>query len=529
MSKATLKVAAVAIAAVLSGCDDNHNRTPEFPGPGGGDRERIGGFKTIDPNAAVTPIGDVNGDGAPDYAVGEGDAPNGGRVTIRSGLTSTVIRTIPSPAFNAAFGRSVAAAGDVNGDGQPDLLVGAPNEVGGGSAYVVSGKNGAVIRRLAVPATPGLQFGTSVLSTGDLNADNIPDQWVAQNGLSSAPGSVTLFSGSDGSELNAVLYSSTGGSPKGVGPTGLYDIGDQTGDGKSEFVIGFDGEATPIPDGVTLRPFRTHAGRSTSATPLGDINGDGATDYAIGYPHRNDKKGQVEVFSGSDGRRIRVIDGTRPGDQFGHSVASLSDRDDDGIQDVAIGARGYVRFLSGAGLTQLGDRKIDAADTDLARVISLGDLNQDGFNEYAIAVVGKVTIYSGRALALTADKFEISVSGNEFQTMSIDFGPEQAGRNYFVIGSVTGVAPGTPVGSGLRLPINLDAYTEHTVNLVPGQGLLQYVGTLSPNGTGTAFLAQGVQLPPGLVGYNLYHAVLVMNSLKLPTATSNPIAVTFVR
>ncbi|MGH7313988.1 MAG: integrin alpha, partial [Candidatus Rokuibacteriota bacterium] len=82
---------------------------------------------------ALTSLGDVDGDGAPDFAVG---APNQnvganvaqGQVLVVSGVSGTILHTLndPDPQASASFGRALAGTGDVNGDGIPDVAVGAP-------------------------------------------------------------------------------------------------------------------------------------------------------------------------------------------------------------------------------------------------------------------------------------------------------------------------------------------------------------------------------------------------------------------
>ncbi len=89
----------------------------------------------------VSGAGDVNGDGCEDVVVGAnrenpGDSPRwAGRAYVFSGQTGTLLHTLISPNEEQGgyFGHSVSAAGDVNGDGRPDIVVGAHNEAPGGS------------------------------------------------------------------------------------------------------------------------------------------------------------------------------------------------------------------------------------------------------------------------------------------------------------------------------------------------------------------------------------------------------------
>ena len=517
--------ALVLFAVMLAACDDDENR---IAGAGVGFgasafQNRLGGFSTASPDAALALIGDVDGDGVADYAIGDAAAGTGGEVTIRSGASHAPIRTIASPIAQAGFGGAVATAGDVDADGSTDLLVGAANVDPAGAAYVVSGRTGAILRQLVAGNQAPVRLGTSVATIGDANGDGVRDHAVGASGLAS-PTSVALFSGQDGSLLDTLEFASD--PVVGNGPTGMFGIDDVTGDGVDDVVLGFDGPQTPVLNGATAATVRQHPGRSLSAASVGDLNSDGTPDYAIGYPNRNDLRGQVEVFSGSNGSRLYVLEGVRGGGELGHSVAGIGDQNDDGVGDILVGGRGYARLFSGANGQPIGEQ--NAADPGaIVRVQSLGDLDGDGAIDYAIATGTEVTVFSGDGLMLAADRFELSVATGGTQTMTIDAGPDNAGRLYFVFGSVSGVSPGVDLGSGLRLPLNPDAYTNHTATQVPSNAVfVNFVSSLDENGRGQAALNVPPGLPPGLAGVTLYHAGMI-SVIQGPVATTNPVSLTF--
>src|ERR1043166_7529105 len=105
-------------------------------------------------------------------------------------VASPVLRVTVLQVFNptlqagAGFGESVTGIGDVNGDGIADVAVGAP---GADRAYIISGATRAVLRTLADPNGTGHRFGFAVANAGDLNGDGIDDLAVGAPGLSPSP------------------------------------------------------------------------------------------------------------------------------------------------------------------------------------------------------------------------------------------------------------------------------------------------------------------------------------------------------
>ena len=150
-------------------------------------------FDTTDPSsvqrfgAALADIGDADGDGLPDVAIGAPNAGENGAVTLYSGATGTVLLEITPDldrSIDAQFGTSVAPVADIDGDGVPDLLVGSPFEHTGGTTGERNGRvhlySGATGAELLVFTTPNPsvffygQFGRSV-AWGDIDQDGTPD------------------------------------------------------------------------------------------------------------------------------------------------------------------------------------------------------------------------------------------------------------------------------------------------------------------------------------------------------------------
>ena len=240
-------------------------------------------------------------------------------------LTAQTITHVPLYTFHGDsagdwFGHWASGAGDLNGDGRADLVVGAfrddNNGINSGSVRVFSGSDGSVLLNVNGDSA-GDGFGRSVNSAGDVNGDRTPDLIVGAHGddnNGTGSGSIRVLSGSDGSVLHD------------------FD-GDDAGD---EF------------------------GRSVSGA--GDVNGDGFADLIVGAWFANDS-GSARVLSGIDGSVLYNFDGDNAGDTFGVSVRGAGDVNGDGIDDLIVGARrggandgGYVRvFVSHISPCLLGD------------------------------------------------------------------------------------------------------------------------------------------------------------------------------
>lgn len=192
--------------------------------------------------------GDVNGDGRDDYVLGspqslplhnnvvyvEGvhpNPPNGPASIIPIGQ-----RAYPA---SAAFGAAMCAVGDVTGDGKPDFAVGAP---GAREVRVIDGATGAVWRSwTGVSATA--EFGHALACVGDQDGDSVPELLVGAPGEESLRGRVYMFSISTGDLLMVVRGSLPGGrfgAAVAVAP-------DFTGDSRPEFIVGAPDASPPDP------------------------------------------------------------------------------------------------------------------------------------------------------------------------------------------------------------------------------------------------------------------------------------------
>lgn len=354
--------------------------------------------------AAIASIGDIDGDGVPDFVVGvpRTNANDIGSAFVFSGVDGGLIYSFNGLNAGDNFGISVAGTGDVNGDGVPDIAVGAPfmtvnGQVLLGSVFYFSGNDGSLIRRInGDPQTSTL--GGAIANAGDLNGDGVPELIVgaavaSPTNFATGVGSILVYSGATGSTLLRIdgtvtgenfgeLVASAGdvngdavpdilvGLPK-ASPAGLFTAG-------SVFVFsGLNGDQLLRFDGSI-----EFANFGSSITTVGDINGDGQSDIIIGDPSFELFNGRVFAFSGKDGTELWRVDDTNSSVSFGYTVASAGDVNGDGVPDVLVGdpnasgLSGSVFFLSGVDGAQL--LRIDGAGGGFGRALaSAGDLNGD--------------------------------------------------------------------------------------------------------------------------------------------------------
>lgn len=425
----SIQSAAQTFPAVLEVSELDGNNGFELLGAAAGDQA----------GTSVAGPGDLNGDGFDDVAVGApfndsfaadagvsyvlfgGADPNQGFSGLfLSGLNGTTGFGLAGRTAGERSGAAVGAAGDVNDDGQPDLVIGAPfaddGGIDSGNAYVVFGDaditGGFAIRFLTgLDGNWGVGFrgasaadsaGASVASGGDLNDDGVADLIIG------APGASPL--GETGAGAAYVVF---GGTDFGGGFSTL-------------FLAGLNGS-----NGFALEGFAAGDAIGTAVAPAGDLDDDGVDDLTLGAPNAdpgNTDAGRSYVITGDpvvnggfDSISLAVLDGTdrfaftgeAPGDRSGVSVASAGDLNNDGIADLVIGApdRDAPATDSGSVYIVFGDVNVSlgfgdvflagldgvrgfelpgifAGDQTGAAVAPAGDLNGDGIDDLVVGAPG---------------------------------------------------------------------------------------------------------------------------------------------
>lgn len=324
---------------------------------------------------------DLDGDGFGDALVGAHNEPvNGiveaGRVHVYSGATGEWIRTLvsPSPQADGSFGISVSAVPDTTGDGIPEIVIGAYKETGAGSpafagrAYLFNGATGELLLVLKSPYEQNAgSFGWEVTGMADVNDDGYGE--IAVGAFTEDPasgpvdaGRVYIFDGVTGNliwELDSPV-------PDAEGYFGyaLSGMTDSDGDGKGDLIVGaYQEDVSGLENAgraylfsgatgdwlwaywapASLRVNDGRFGFSVSRVP--DVDDDGLEDVLIGAccevsPGFSVRTGNAYLITGNTGLLWNFYTSPTPDSsgQFGFSVAGVPDIDGDGYGDAIIGA-----------------------------------------------------------------------------------------------------------------------------------------------------------------------------------------------
>ena len=284
--------------------------------------------------ASLAAIDDLDGDGIGDFAAGaplaDTSDSNGhvfvdaGQVIVFSGVDGSEIRRLSGFESDAWFGHAVAAAGDVNQDGNPDLVVGEPRAnlssaiptVDCGRVHLLSVFPGSSLQSHSGGLlNHGYQLGYAVAGGFDADGDGTPDFAAgapyADTSATDA-GQVRVYSGANGAPL-WTRNGDLGNERLGFALSGLSDV---DGDGRSEVLAG--------------------APYSNIGSPLGVF-----------------QAGIVRILAGIDGATVDSQYHAEPGAHYGHSVAAIGDLDADGVADFVGGATDGDGDQNGSGFASI--------------------------------------------------------------------------------------------------------------------------------------------------------------------------------
>lgn len=371
-------------------------------------------------------IGDVDDDGINDVTT---SAPfkhvggaNAGKVYVYSSGTGELLwsRT-GEPGHRLGLG--IEAAGDVNRDGIPDVIAGAP---GGDKTYVYSGRDGATLMTLYAHQE-GELFGRRVSDLGDVDGDGYDDVLVGaphNDAAGADAGRAYVFSGRTGETL-LTLTGEAAGDEFGSAAAGLYT-------GEHCFIVIGAPHAGPVDHGriyvyndLSDAPAFVVGADETGdrlggmfVSVVGDVDADGTPDIYVSDWSNNARgrsTGRTYIHSGSDGSRLLSLTGEAGGDGFGIGAADAGDIDGDGHADLIIGAWQHGGAAPGGGKVYLysgADGTLMATYTGKVPgetfgfdATGMGDVDGDGVSDFLLTSAwssvegprsGRVYIISGK-------------------------------------------------------------------------------------------------------------------------------------
>ncbi len=329
----------------------------------------------IQVNGSLMNAGDVNGDGFPDLLVLTTDSSGSPILDLYLGGGSTGIQsTTPASTLSLGTMTSVtpfSSAGDVNGDGYADVLIGIQTSTGDASLYLGSASGLSAMPLLLKAPMGAMNFGVSVASAGDVNGDGYGDFLV---GTTTAHAYLYLGSSSWSTMVSSPVQLTYSNPPmsNGFNPA-VAGVGDINGDGYADMALSFS-DLTTMKGAVVLYP--GGANISVNSPPMqgpvlappgsdpadfgsvvssgADVNGDGQADFLIGAASQNIAYlafGNPNAFGALPiSPTITFLNSSMviANGFFGSSVALPGDSDGDGLADpvVAAGQQASYPFAS---------------------------------------------------------------------------------------------------------------------------------------------------------------------------------------
>jgi hypothetical protein len=432
---------------------------------------------------AVASAGDVNGDGYDDLLVGAPRQQTRGAAHLYLGAVSGLGPTPDWTTFGEApgnwYGMAVGTAGDVNGDGFADVVVGAPfhatNHPNEGKVYLYLGSATGLASQPAWTWTGGQAgafFGQSAGTAGDVNGDGLSDLLVG------APQHTA-------GELREGVAYVFRGDPGGIDPTPPWigqinqanawfgqasaTAGDVNGDGYSDIVVGapfyddvandqgaafvYRGSAAGLgASPLATLTVATLGGRCGTAVAAGDLNADGLSDVLVGTPYVDNPQtdeGWVIAYAGPLTPVVAIwgADGNSNDAWHGTAIASGGDFTGDGFTDILTGAPGTSNPTTREGIAYawmgngrftvdngLDRRPLMRQPDDANRLALLG--MSESASEFRLYADGRTALGRGRVRL----EVEVKPLGQAFNGDDLVLGPwSNTGPPVLFVGSRIGL------------------------------------------------------------------------------------------
>jgi hypothetical protein len=475
---------------------------PSLPLQSGGDKELVlileGTTADEQVGLDLDRAGDVNGDGYDDLLVGCENSI----ARIYSGFDGSILREY-------SFGSSVANLGDLDHDGFDDFAFGSIFEPWVWTVVtVVSGNANTVL--MEIKRNNFSDFGKEVAAAGDLDGDGTPDLFIgAPLSPTVESGTVHAYSGATGAEL----YTLTGWDSWERFGHHIASLGDIDHDGVPDFLVQAEGDfwaaslpATYIFSGLGNQiawHYDENSGRA-----VGDVDGDGIGDYS----HSTYYLETTTVRSGANQEELYT--------SVGQLAVGFGDLDGDGRAE--IGKKLKAKFELHSGMSGIHQSTFPSSGGwDPAPACHAGNIRGDGKPHIAIAdpnysstkqKVGRVEVYRFHPI-LSLDAASLSATGNQTVTASLNFPASETGHSYCMLTSATGVGP-IQVGPVL-IPLTDDhvfytALQGHADDVV----VFDRIGILDGNGCGAATMVSHPALAP-FAGMDLYLAAIAFSPTRV--------------
>ena len=396
-------------------------------------------------------------------------------ILLIGALAQSAAWTAEGDQKQAHFGASVATAGDVNGDGYDDVVVGAfgydvvADWDGRVFVYYGSAVGLATSPSWTADGEAGSELGRAVATAGDVNGDRYADLIVGSKYCDHGEtdeGCAFVFYGSPAGLAPRPDWTAEGEQPGAFFGSSVASAGDVNADGYDDVIVGapgydndqtgegrvflFLGSATGLATSPawTAESNQPGAGFGAAVASAGDVNGDDHADVIVGAPSYEDNflnEGRAFVYRGTptglSAGPIWTAEVNQFDAGFGTSVASAGDVNADGYDDVVVGAPDYDNPLgnvggafayygSPAGLATSASWTAESDDSYSWfgwSVASAGDVNGDGYADvvvgapkYSLGSVedGRAFVYHGSAAGLGASR-AWTAEGNDPE---VDFG-----------------------------------------------------------------------------------------------------------